>query len=323
MKTFVALMVREWREWRTVMVVVGSLYLLGMIGWSVALHKGSNALIRGDIHTEWETFRGFGDDVDDDDKPEWLTPKEMVAAGRPQALLFAWTHMLRVGASFINLALLVLALFYLADAVFKERSDGSTFFYRGLPISDVSVLSSKLAIGTVGFLGLSFILGVVWVLFAQLTFPGRLADLLSGVGLSPSQVANLDLIGDWMVFHVLQLAWLLPFAAYFLLVSTATRSRPLLVGIGAPLLIGLLWLWISGDSDLLALFTSNLSAVSGALKEEWLGTAGPRIVAGEPIELFGSFAGYILSLRTAISMLVAGGFFGLTFYAYRRNLPVS
>ncbi len=320
MKTFVALIVREWREWRTVLIVVGSLYLLGMIGWSVALHKGSNALIRGDIHTEWETFRGFGED---EDEPEWLTPKEMVAAGRSQALLFAWTHMLRASVSFINLALLVLALFYLADAVYKERNDGSTFFYRGLPVGDLSILSSKLLVGTVGFLTLSFILGVFWVLFAQLTFPGSLAKVMAGAGLSPSQVASMDLIGDWVMFHILQLVWLLPFAAYFLFVSTVTRSRPLLIGVGVPLLLGLLWRFLAGDNTLLREITANLAVISDTLKTEWLGTKGPNILPGEPIELFGSFAAYILSLRTAISMLVAGGFFGITFYAYRRNLPVS
>ncbi len=320
MKTFVALMVREWREWRTVLIVVGSLYLLGMIGWSVALHKGSNALIRGDIHTEWETFRGFGED---EDEPEWLTPKEMVAAGRSQALLFAWTHMLRASVSFINLALLVLALFYLADAVYKERNDGSTFFYRGLPVGDLSILSSKLLVGTVGFLTLSFILGVFWVLFAQLTFPGSLAKVMAVAGLSPSQVASMDLIGDWVMFHILQLVWLLPFAAYFLFVSTVTRSRPLLIGVGVPLLLGLLWRFLAGDNTLLREITANLAVISDTLKTEWLGTKGPNILPGEPIELFGSFSGYILSIRTVISLLVAGGFFGITFYAYRRNLPVS
>ena len=102
MKSFVALMVREWREWRMVMIVVGSLYVLGLAGSVLMFHKGSGALMRGDIHTKWD--RGEWDfDVDEDD-PEWLTPKEMVAAGRSQALLFAWTHMLRAGVSFINLA---------------------------------------------------------------------------------------------------------------------------------------------------------------------------------------------------------------------------
>jgi len=322
MKSYLSLLVREWREWRTVMIVVGSLYFLGMVCWSVALHKGSNALIRGDIHTEWENFRGFGNDYNDDE-PEWLSPKEMVSVKRSQVLLFAWTHILRAGVSFINLVLLVIALFYLADAVYKERADGSTFFYRSLPVGDLSILSSKLFVGTAGFLAVSFTFGVIWVLFAQLTFPGNLADVMAAASLSPSQVATTDLIGDWAMFHILQMAWLLPFAAYFLFVSTVTRSRPLLIGLGVPLLLGLLWRFLVGDNALLREITANLGVLGDTLKTEWLGTKGPEISPGESIELFGSFSSYILSIRTVISLLVTGGFFGITLYLYRRNLPVS
>ena len=321
MRSYLSLLVREWREWRTVMIVVSILYVLGLAGSALMLYKGSDALIHGDIHTNWA--RGEWDfDVDDEDL-EWLSPKEMVSAKRSQTLLFGWTHMLRAGVSFINLALLALALFYLADAVYKERADGSTFFYRGLPVGDLSILSSKLLVGTVGFLAVSFTLGVIWVLFAQLTFPGSLANVLAAAGLSPSQVATTDLIGDWAVFHILQLAWLLPFAAYFLFVSTVTRSRPLLIGVGVPLLLGILWRFLAGDNALLREITANLGVIGDTLKTEWLGAKGPEITPGEPIELFGSFSSYILSLRTVISLLVTGGFFGLTFFAYRRNLPVS
>jgi hypothetical protein len=320
MKAYLTLLVREWREWRTVMLVVGCLYLLGMIGWSVTLYKGSSALIRGDIHTEWEDFRGF----DDDDDPEWLTPKEMAAASKSQALLFGWSHMLRAGAAFINVALLVLALFYLVDAVYKERSDGSTFFYRGLPMTDISILSSKLVAGVVGFLGISLFLGVIWVLFAQITFPGRIDDLLESAGLSSYQIASMDFIRDWLLFHVLQLAWLLPFAVYFLLVSTVTRSRPLLIGLGLPLLLVILWRFLIGDNALLRELTANFGMMVAAIAAEWLGTEGPfSVIAGETIELFGSFSGYLFSLRTVVSVLIAGGLFGLTAFAYRRNLPVS
>ena len=320
MKAYLTLLIREWREWRTVMIVVGSLYLLGMIGWSVTLYQGSGALIRGDVHTEWGDFRGF----DEDDDPEWLTPKEMANVSKSEALLFGWSHMLRVGAAFINVALLVLALFYLVDAVYKERSDGSTFFYRGLPMRDVWILSSKLVTGIIGFLGISFLLGVGWILFAQITFPGRIADLLRSAGLSVYQIGSMDFIRDWLAFHVLQLAWLLPFAVYFLLVSTVTRSRPLLVGVGLPLLIGILWRFLIGDNALLRELTANFGMIGDALQEQWLGTEGPHHVStGETIELFGSFAGYLLSLRTGISILIAGGLFGLTTFAYRKNLPVS
>ncbi|MFC1620102.1 hypothetical protein ACFL45_09170 [Candidatus Neomarinimicrobiota bacterium] len=319
MKTFIALLIREWREWRTVILVTSILYVIGLIGYTVAIYKGSDALEDEDFRTEW-----FDDDWERaEDDEEWLSPKEWAAIGKAEGLFFGWTHMLRVGISFIALSLLVLAFFYLVDAVFKERSDGTTFFYRSLPVTDLALLSSKLLVGTVGFLTLSFVMGVILVYYAQIITPAAFSDLLQASGLSTYQIASLDLLGDWSVFHILSLVWILPYATYFLLVSTVTRSRPLLVVIGIPLLLGILWRLLVGDNAFLREVTSNFNLLGDAIKQEWLGTDGPYAVAGESVELFGSFSEYLITVRSVISLLISGIFFSLTFYAYRRNLPVS
>jgi ABC-2 type transport system permease protein len=314
MRTFGRLLIREFQEWRNVFIILASLYILGLVGAAIGLRYLSDDILyhEGEVHIDWED--GGWDLYEADEMPD---------ASRSAVLLFSWSHLLRAAVSMLNLVLMVVSVFYLVDAVYKERSDGSTLFYRSLPVSDIGVLSSKLTVGLAGFLLVSLVMSLFWVLFARLTFPGQAASVLKGMGYSPSQLALFDFMGDWSVFHFLVLLWALPYAAYFLFVSTATRSRPLLLGVGAPLLLGLLWLWISGgDSGLLALFTANLGAIADVLKEQWVGT-GSRIYAGEPIELFGSFGGYIISMRTLISLLVAGGLFTATFYAYRRNLPVS
>ncbi len=322
MKTFLTLLIREWREWRVVMIIVSCLYLVGLVGSAIALYKGSDFLLQEDTQIDWD----LGEDpfYGNEELPPWLESGNQDAAERSVMLWAGWTHMLRGSVSMLNLALMVLALFYLADAVYKERSDGSTFFYRGLPVGDHLILSSKLLAGTAGFLLPSYIMGVIWILFAQITFPGELRELLDSVGFSTSRIANIDFIGDWAMFQLVQLVWLLPYATYLLFISAGTRSRPLLIGVGAPLLLGLLWLWITKDNGLLALFSSNISAITSALYEEWLTPSGSRLyLAAGPVELFGSFASYIVSLRTLISLLVAGGFYMLTLFAYRRNLPVS
>lgn len=322
MKSFLALLVREWREWRVVMIIVSCLYLLGLIGSAIMLYKGSDILLRQDVQIDLDL--GESGVNGDEELPPWFAPGEQNTVRRSATLLFVWTTMLRGSVSVINLALMVLALFYLADAVYKERSDGSTFFYRGLPVGDHLILSSKLLAGTVGFLTISFIMGVVWVLFAQITFPGDLREILEITGFSVSQIASMDFIGDWLMFLIVQLAWLAPYATYMLFISAVTRSRPIMIGVGAPVLLGLLWLWIMKDDGLLALFSSNIGAVTSMLGEEWLLYDGPSMfLPGGSVELFGSFTSYIVSLRTLISLLVAGGFYMLTSFAYRRNLPVS
>jgi ABC-type transport system involved in multi-copper enzyme maturation permease subunit len=321
MRTFITLLIREWREWRTVILVASILYVIGLIGYTVAIYKGANALEDEDFRTEW-----FDEDWEEDfeeDELGWLSPEEFAQTSKADMLFYGWTFMLRAGISFIALSLLVLSLFYLVDAVFKERSDGTTFFYRGLPITDLALLSSKLLVGTVGFLTLSFVMSTILVYYAQITSPAEFSGLFRESGLSPFQIASMDLLGDWSVFHVLSLILILPYATYFLLVSTVTRSRPLLIGIGVPILLGILWRLVIGDNAFLREITSNIGTLGEALGQEWLGKDGPYAVAGEAVELFGSFSGYIFTVRTLISLMISGIFFSLTFYAYRRNLPVS
>ena len=324
MSAYRALLQREWREWRTVIAIVLVLYVIGLIGAAVALREGGDRLISGRDNEAWqeelqEELDEGGIDIDF----SWFEPGNVIGVSQAQILLFGWAHMLRTGVSFINLILLVVGLYYLSDAVYKERSDGSTFFHRGMPVGDVALLSSKLLMGTVGILALSYLLGVFWVLEGHLTFPSGSAQMMAKFGFSPSQVNIGDLILDWAVFHVLQLAWLLPVAAYFLLVSTVTRSRPVLVGVGVPLLLGLLWRFLVGDNALLRELTANFSVLGDVLVDQWQGGHPQDLAAGEPVVLFGSFSEYVFSLRTLVSVLVAGGLFGLTFFAYRKNLPVS
>jgi hypothetical protein len=322
MKAFVTLLVREWREWRTVFLIVGIVYALGLIGYTVLLHKGSEAIMEGRVTTQW-TDEDRWNREDDADDEGWFSPEEFASVSKSELIYVGWTHWLRVGVSGMSLALVILAVFYLVDVVYKERADGSTFFYRGLPVGDLTLLSSKLTAGSVGFLAASFILGVVWVWWAQITFPGSLADALAEAGISPYQIRTMDFIGDWFIFHVLALVWLLPYVAYFLLVSTATRSRPLLVAIGIPLLLGLFWRLLVGDNALLREITENFRLVGIAVTDEWTGMKGHMLGPDKSSELFGSFSSYVLSLRTLVSLAISGGLFGLTFYAYRRNMPVS
>jgi hypothetical protein len=334
MRTYLSLLKREFLEWRTVLIVLAAVYALGLVGATIGVSKLSSDVFfhGGGVHFGWHAEKGAFSDSDEEDLKEWLSPGETVDAARSKILLFGWAFLVRFAVVTIALVLMVVSVFYLTDAIYKERSDGSTFFYRNLPVGDMTLISAKLVSGTVGFLVISLLAGLVWVVITRLAFPGEPRLMMAEMGYSLGQLRIFDFIGDWLVFHLLLFLWLLPYATYFLVVSTVTRSRPLLVGVGAPLLLGLLWLWILRDDGLLALFVDNIGAIANVLQAEFIIPEGPpewmskgfsRLVPGESVELFGSFGSYILSLRTVISLLVAGGFFGLTSYAYRRNLPVS
>ena len=327
MKPFLHLLIREWLEWRGAITVMAVLYVLALSFSAVMLYRGSDKLLEGRMHLDLS--EESHDPWEDDEELEWLTPQGVTAAARSGMILIVWTHLIKGGMTFMNVILLSLAAFYLFDATFKERADNSTFFYRSLPVSDGGVLGAKLLFGTVGFLALSWVMAVGMVLFARLTFPGELAGAMEGGGYSLSQVEFLDLFGDWTTFHLLQLLWLLPVAAYFLLISTVVRSRPLLVGIGIPLVAGLIWDYFAGDGGLFSVIARHVVKPWAALGHEWLGQSAmeknlvPFLEPGAAIDLFGSFGPYILSLRTLVSLAVAAALAGATLVAYRRNMSVS
>lgn len=356
MKQFMTLLVREVSEWRFLLIIVGILYVLGLGGATYGLHKvagemadeHANIKMGKDLEDDEEAWdagedESWKDSMEEDDwefeeddwefeDDKWLSPREIMnfglsapylIKGRESMVLFVWTYMLRGGITAINLSLIFLALFYLVDALYKERSDRSTFFYRSFPVSDTTLLLSKLATGTIGFLMLSYVLGMIWVMYFQIVIPGEFSGIMEPAGFSHSQIAMLDLFGDWFAFHLLQLLWLLPYALYLLLISALVRSRPLLVAFGIPLLLALLLRYFIGDLQPLVWLLSNLGALGQVMVAQWHGGAPMDIDPGETLELFGGFGRYIFHPRTVISLVISAGLAVGTWLAYRRNFSTS
>ena len=351
MRSFITLLKREWWEWRTVTIIVSVLFLLGLMVSTYSTYKISNTIIehehRMSFSYDTEDGNSFSFSVDDDedadesddepdpyydDDDEWISPRQLFRGGFPgryllsgneSIILFGWTHMMRGTITMINLFLMMLAVFYMVDAVFKERADGSTFFYRSMPLGDERLLLSKLTFGSVGFMAFSVALAFIWYGFSRLTFPSVISQMMSENGFSLGQVAVWDFILDWLAFHLLQLIWLLPYAVYLLLVSAATRSRPLLVAIILPVIMGLVWRYFTGNVVLIDGLTSNMRLLTEAMSVEWGSQAGPSAGPGETIEMFGTFMPYIFSFRSLVSLIIAAFLGWGTFFAYRKNMATS
>lgn len=328
MTAFMALIVREWRELRTVLMVLGALYLLAMVGSVVAMHKGA-AYVEGTAQRQAETYddaEDYDEDFDffdDDDDWGWASPWELREAISAELILFVYAHSMRGSAVLINITMLLLAMFYLVDAVYRERSDGSTYFYRSLPVPDYLILLSKLVAGTVGILLISYLLGLLSVAIGRLALPGIFKDIMAESGQSLSQIAYGDFLWDWLMYHLLLLVWLAPYASYLLLVSATTRGRPLLAALGLPIVLAVLVRYFLQSDVLMVLFTTNLSEVAQALGREWEGNRYFFIEPDETVELFRGFGRYIWSTRSLVSLSVAAFFSFGTWAAYRRNLATS
>jgi len=325
MKRFLTLMKREFLEWRTVFFVVIGLYVLLLLVLAYGSYRISNEMQRNSFTVTRDgeeviiQFDGdSGDQIQFDDEEQ----EPLILSERPSEILEVWAHIVRGLMVGVNLVVVLLAIFYLADAVFKERSDSSTFYYRSLPTSDYCLLGAKLTFGTVGILFLSFSLSILLVLFVHLIIPSPATSILIANGLSLSQFQYGDLVADWLAFHLLQLLWLSPFALYFLLVSTVVKSRPLLTSIGVLIVAALAWKYLFQASGIPNQITVNLGVFGDILEQQWART--PDIVTPEiEMELFGNFWQYIFSLRTVIALAISTLFGWAVLAVYRKNIEVS
>lgn len=327
MKQFFALLKREFLEWRTVFLVVISLYVVLLILLAYGSFRLSN-LLGNETFTMERNGREMILRFDQGQSGDTLGMQpehgdnQITFPEQPKEILEFWAHFLRTLLVAVNFLIIILAVFYLTDAVFKERSDSSTFYYRSLPVSDSTVMLSKLTFGTVGILLLSYVLSILLVLYVHLMVPRQANAILLANGLSLSQFRYIDLIGDWAEFHFLQLLWLGPFAVYFLLVSTLVKNRPLLTGIGVIVLLALAWRYFLGPLGIPNPITGNFSVFNQVVQDQWL-SVPDTISSRSTIELFGSFVPYIFSLRSLISLLVAGGLGWVTLFVYKKNIEVS
>lgn len=324
MKGLLTLLYREWIEWRTTLIIVLAIFMIGLIALGYGSYRFSNALEHGSI-TFRQSESGTSWSIKDQPGADRLRMTQEALKDkivqRPAEAIATFGHLLRGGLSSVNFLLLFLIVFYLADATYKERADGSTYYYRSLPVTDWDILISKLLFGFTGILALSFILGVILVYYLHLIVPGVVKSTLVAQGYSLGQISLTNLFFGWAEFLCVEFLWLLPFAVYFLLISTVVKNRPLLISIGVLLLIGLAWKLSFGVYDIQNPLLSNISIMNGVLKSQWMNISG--ISAGEPADLFGSFTGFIFSIRTLISLTVAAGFFWGTGFVYRRNIEVS
>jgi len=326
MKTLWTLLKREYLEWRTVLLIVGVLFvlLLALTGYGMYKfaeeYEHGNLGISGD-HNELQLSPR--DSVRNDSGEMEFGGKTLKTfiTEEPGTVLDIWSHIIRGIPVGINFLLILLAVFYLADATYKERSNNSTYYYRSLPVPDIQVLSSKLIFGTVGILLLSMFFAVILVSYLHLIFPGDVNQVLEQSGYALSRLDLGHYYFQWAGFHLLQLCWLLPFAVYFLFVSTTVKGRPLLTGVGILLLAAILWKYLFGQAGIENLFTVNFGILGDVLRAQWV--QSPSELGGDSVRLFGSLYQYLPTLRTVISLAIAAGGFWGTLALYRRNIEVS
>jgi len=131
-------------------------------------------------------------------------------------------------AVFLNVVMLLVVIFYLLDCLYAERKDRSILFWKSLPVSDLTVVGSKLLTATVviplvtAIVFLATAIGIYLIIGTLALFAGSGAVLAAGPG------AILDTMTAALYGVIVQSLWYQPLYGWLLLVSAWAKRTVLL-----------------------------------------------------------------------------------------------
>jgi hypothetical protein len=247
--------------------------------------------------------------------------KEKLAES-PMTIIKPYSYGILAGFSMIQLFVLFIGLFYFSDSLYKERSNDSTLYFRSLPVDDHWILFSKLKAGSIGIIGLTISMLSIYLVYSQLairTVSGEIWEILSG---ALSQINMMDLFFDLIIYQAVALIWMSPLILFLILVSATVKNRPLIAGIGLPILFSITLQVIFGENAFVSEIVNIFAAIPVMINEQNL-INSMETVSLDGVDLFGSFFGDLFSLRTLGSVLVSGLFYFATLKMYRKNIPTN
>ncbi|HEX5056596.1 MAG TPA: hypothetical protein VFX02_08870 [Gammaproteobacteria bacterium] len=159
----------------------------------------------------------------------------------------------------LNFVMLILIAVYLLDALYGERRDRSILFWKSLPVSDTSVVLSKLATATLAAplitLTVTAAAQLIALVMASIAF---LALGLTGWG----WIWNpLGWLSGWAMLgygYILLWAVMLPYLAWLLLASAWARRAPFLWAAVPPIALMIFEKWFLGSSHLARLIFGHV-----------------------------------------------------------------
>lgn len=153
-------------------------------------------------------------------------------AAQPLAAPFEFAGLLIMGVAFI------VGIFYSVDALYGERRDRSILFWKSLPVSDVTVVLSKVSVPLVVIPLLSFAVLVVTQLIMLLL--ASVVMLGSGVSIASIWTGSSFLhVSLTLFYHLVTVHgfWYAPFYGWLLMVSAWSRRAPFLWAFLPPFVI--------------------------------------------------------------------------------------
>jgi ABC-2 type transport system permease protein len=152
-----------------------------------------------------------------------------------RAILFAAP--LGISAAAVAVTAYIVAIFYCLGALHNERRDRSILFWKSLPVSDVTTVSSKALIPLAVLPAVTFV--VILLMHAVMLLLTTVVLALNGIDLGTmwSGLPLLLIEGLLIYSLVVVTLWLAPVYAWTLLVSSAASKAPLLWLVLPPLAV--------------------------------------------------------------------------------------
>jgi len=332
MKPVLVLLKREWLEWQR--VILGTILIITFLNFLMLLSvsRGSHFFhqkLEDNGHLLLDDFQLNDDEeVDLDIRMNGKdleitidgndTPRSVEQMLQKVAVPVAFG--LRFGMMGTFALVLFLSMFYFSDAIFKERADNSTLFYRSLPVNDHQLLTSKIAAGLIGVIGLTLFLSIEFLILLKVAIWIMGEPFTSLSGLVLSQISYLRLIWDWFGYLIFAAIHMAPLALFLMLVGSYVKGRPLIIGIGAPILLSISWAIIFQSAALLKTIGKFLWGFNQVIIDQWQ-MMEKGLDTGMPI--YGNFWAYIFNLDTAISILVSALLYYAIWHIYRKNIPTG
>ena len=252
---------------------------------------------------------------------EQLGPEQLAQVG------IALDGYLLTQAALLQVVLFFVLFFYLLGALYDDRRDRSVLFWKSLPLSDASMVVSKVV-------SAALVAPLISTVFAMLLQLGLLLLLSAYVllhGVNPISVlwgpaSPLAVWAQMFANIPVNALWALPTFGWLLLVSAYARNRPFLWALLVPVGLGVLLAW----GDMLSVFNiSNavywrdvvmrilLGVLPGSFLLHWLATDPSQVVelatqgSGAPRDLVLSFGWTMMGRALASTGMWVGAAAGI------------
>ncbi|MFQ6677371.1 MAG: hypothetical protein ACE5D0_03530 [Fidelibacterota bacterium] len=355
MNQLITLFKREWWEWKRVIFwtigVFSFLLLLSLVpinrlsntfeSWaedeklwfndemSVSYNFDDEDLTKKEIEDIKKSLLAIGIDINEEDVGfidslvihHKKTTKEQMS-NSPLTVIKPYGYGIMSGFTIIQVLVLFISLFYFSDSLYKERSNDSTLFFRSQPVNDNFIIFSKLKAGGIGIIGLTLAMLMILLMYLRIAILIISGDLWELISEPISQINIFGVFGDLVLIQIVSLLWLSPLILFMMLVSATVSNRPLIVGIGTPILLAITLQIVFGENAFVVQIGDIFGAITKMITSQDLIREMKFVPAGG-VDLFGSFWGYLFSVRTLLSLLVDGLFYTATWQMYRKNISTN